>query len=380
VPVPKVRVLLAEGAPLLRISSEAALRIRDADGRVHRLPAGKLTLEPSLRVAIDGKRRRLQGPLVVRSAAGTPIALAGTPYRGSLLVDVAAGGLRAINVVALESYLKGVVAREMPFDWPPEALEAQAVAARSYALARRESGKPFDLYPDWRSQVYGGVAAETDATTRAVEETAGEVVLHQGKVAVTLFHSTSGGRTAAAEDVYGPSAKAPYLVSVPDPWDTLSPVHDWEPQAVSPAALGKALGLGAPVTDVVSEKAASGRVTLVRVQATNGTVRELPGTDVRDLLGLRSTWFRIGTLRLGSAAARVKAGLPLELTGVARDVDAVELQQLREGTWTPTRRIQTRADGTFSLVVRPVESIRYRLSTGELAGEPVTVKVVPRSG
>jgi stage II sporulation protein D len=268
----------------------------------------------------------------------------------------------------------------MPFDWPLEALKAQAVAARTYALARRESGKPFDLYSDWRSQVYGGVDAETEATNRAVEETAGEVVLHQGKVAVTLFHSTSGGRTAAAEDVYGPAAKVPYLVSVPDPWDTASPVHDWEPQALSPARLGQVLGLGAAVTDVVSTRAASGRVTLVRVETAKGISRELTGPEVRDLLGLRSTWFRLGTLRLGSAAVRVKAGLPLELTGIARDVEGVELQQLREGTWARTRRIQARADGTFSVVVRPVRTIRYRLATGELAGAPVTVKVVPRSG
>jgi stage II sporulation protein D len=380
VPASRVRVLLAEGAPSLRISSDAAFRIRDARGRTHRLPAGELTLESNLRLTIGGKPTKLAGPLRLRPDRGAPLALDGLHYRGELLVAASGGRLSAINVVALQPYLMGVVAREMPFDWPLEALKAQAVAARSYALARREKGKPFDLYADWRSQVYGGVAAETPETTRAVRETAGEILTYGGTVATTLFHSTSGGRTAAAEDVYGPAFKAPYLVSVRDPWDTPSPHHDWEPRALTPVLLGRALGLGAPVADVVTEKAPSGRVTLLRAETADGRVLELTGQQVRDALGLRSTWFRIGILRLGSAAGRVEAGTRLELSGVARDVDSVELQQLRDGAWAPARRVQARSDGTFSLVVRPVETVRYRLAAGELAGAPVTVKVVSRSG
>ena len=100
--------------------------------------------------------------------------------------------LRVVNVVALEAYLRGVVPREMPKHWPLEALKAQAVAARSYALVRLLKGKPFDLYSDWRSQVYGGIAAEAPRATEAVQATAGQVVLYQGKVATTFFFSSSG--------------------------------------------------------------------------------------------------------------------------------------------------------------------------------------------
>ena len=78
-----------------------------------------------------------------------------------------------MNVVALESYLQGVVAGEVPYSWPAEALKAQAVAARSYALASLVKGKPFDLYSDARSQVYLGVAGEKPSTTQAVTDTAG---------------------------------------------------------------------------------------------------------------------------------------------------------------------------------------------------------------
>ena len=127
--------------------------------------------------------------------------------------------LQLVNSVGLEPYLYGVVPREMPSLWPAEALKAQAVAARSYALAIRKTGA-FDLYADTRSQVYGGVAAETPTTNAAVDATAGQVLLYEGKVATTLFFSTSGGRTASIEDVWSRGEAVPYLVSVPDPYDT----------------------------------------------------------------------------------------------------------------------------------------------------------------
>src|SRR5471030_3268121 len=118
----------------------------------------------------------------------------------------------------------------MPQAWPEAALEAQAIAARSYALANRHQGGAFDLYSDGRSQVYGGVAAKTPRTTAAVAATRGKVVLWHGQVANTLYSSTSGGRTASALAELGQDI--PYLVSVADPYDTLSPYHDWGPVLV----------------------------------------------------------------------------------------------------------------------------------------------------
>ena len=126
-------------------------------------------------------------------------------------MSVANGSLRAVNSVALEAYLYGVVPSEMPKDWLPEALKAQAVAARSYALAVRKTGSWFDLYPDTRSQVYLGIAHEAPSTTAAVQETAGEVVLYQGRLATTYFFSSSGGRTASAPEVWPSSPPTPYL-------------------------------------------------------------------------------------------------------------------------------------------------------------------------
>ena len=151
-----------------------------------------------------------------------------------------------MNVVALESYLQGVVAGEMPYSWPAEALKAQAVAARSYALASLVKGKPFDLYSDVRSQVYLGVAGEKPSTTKAVTDTTGQVVLYGGKVATTYYFSTSGGKTASAADVFGFSV--PYLVSRPDPWDKISPYHRWGPVLLGARTVQAKLGADARVT------------------------------------------------------------------------------------------------------------------------------------
>ena len=129
-----------------------------------------------------------------------------------------------VNSVSIEAYTRGVVSSEMPHDWPLEAVKAQAVAARSYALAHRRGGT-FDVYNDTRDQVYGGIAAETPVGDEAVAGTKRQVLLYDGKVATTFFFSSSGGRTAAVTDVFASAKPTPYLVSVPDPYDTSSPYH-----------------------------------------------------------------------------------------------------------------------------------------------------------
>jgi len=141
-------------------------------------------------------------------------------YRGFLLVRATGRGtLHVIDRVGLEDYLKGVVPGEMGprvYD-EPEALKAQAVAARSYAMRRRGdfAAEGYDLCATPRCQVYGGVAVEQALTNRAVDETAGEVLLFDGKVADALFTSTCGGRTENAEVVFpGYAGTAPYLTSV----------------------------------------------------------------------------------------------------------------------------------------------------------------------
>jgi SpoIID/LytB domain protein len=372
-PVSKVRVLMTSGVGTLPISSASDFRVKDATGAVHDVAAGKYTLTPALKLKVDGgaTAQALPGPLLFQPGS-SPLQLKHL-YRGSMQVDVVSGKLRAINIVGLEQYLYGVVPSEMPFTWAPEALKAQAVVARSYALATRKTGA-FDLYPDTRSQVYLGVEHEKPSTTAAVDGTAGQVVLYQGDVAKTYFFSTSGGRTASAEDVWGEAV--PYLVSVPDPYDSISPHHTWGPVAFTGAGLAKRLKMKGRVTDVQTELNSSGRVKTLTIVGTQGTL-EMPGASVRQRLGVQSTWFTVGVLSLSAPTTTVVYGSRAQLAGVARGLSNATLQQLDGTTWKDVGAVKPAADGTVTLSIKPLVTTRYRLATGKVSAPPVRVPVAP---
>ena len=259
-----IRVLLASGKKQLTISSKKQITVEDGDGVDHTLAAGNTTITPALKLAVDGgSAQALDPPLTFSPASGSTLTL-GRRYRGRIVVDVPSKKLRAINVLGLQQYLYGVVPAEMPSAWLPAALQAQAVAARSFALASRRAGAPFDVYAGGVSQAYLGVSAETSAGKRAVNESAGEVLLYNGDVADTLFSSSTGGWTESAADAFGTSGR-PYLVSVRDPYDTISPYHDWGPVPVTGKTLGSAVGVVGRVVDATVKRNSSRRVKTLKV-------------------------------------------------------------------------------------------------------------------
>ena len=160
-------------------------------------------------------------PVALARADGSPVPFGDSSYRGILLLNATSRGtLHVIDRVNVEEYLKGVVPAEMgPRVYDElEALKAQAVAARTYALKHRGdfAAEGYDLCATPRCQVYGGLAAEQPLSSRAVEETTGEVLVFDEKLADALFTSTCGGRTESASEVFpNGSAPRPYLVSVP---------------------------------------------------------------------------------------------------------------------------------------------------------------------
>ena len=173
---------------------------------------GRSSLDRDRRRARHGRRRGISG-------------LRDGRYRGRLRILAATGGLSAVNVVSLEDYLRGVVPREVPSAWQPEALQAQAVAARSYAIAtRKPATSAFDLYLDERSQVYGGIEAEQPTASAAVDATAGQVVIYEGKPIVAYFSSSTGGRSAAVEEVFSNGRADAVPRRGRDPGDTISPL------------------------------------------------------------------------------------------------------------------------------------------------------------
>jgi SpoIID/LytB domain protein len=366
-------VLLVEEAQAAVLESASPLTVVDGDGAKLRLPAGRVPLGVRLKVA----GRALVSPLTF-SPGKAPLVVDGRPYRGQVRVLSNRKRLQVVNVVALEDYLKGVVPAEVPDDWPAEALKAQAVAARSYALASlppSSSSRTFDLYADVRDQVYGGIAEEAPAVTSAVQATAGQVLVYGGRIVTAYYSSTTGGRTASAVEWLG--NPVPYLVSVPDPYDTHSPYHTWGPVLFDARKVGRALGLESRLVDLVATRGDSGRVRELTAVGDGGEVT-VRGTDVRTRLGLRSTWFSIGWLAL-DPPARAAFGAAVELAGTARGIEGAVVLEGRAlgGRWQEVARVQPAPDGSFALTVRPKATMEYRLAAAGVRGALVRMPVQP---
>jgi stage II sporulation protein D len=368
-PVARVRVLVAESRGSLKIRSASPFRVRDVFGTTYPFEAGEVTLGPKLRVPVNGAPAELAGPLVV--LPGTAPLELDRAYRGQLEISVAAGKLNAVNVVGLEQYLGGVVAQEMPSTWPDEALKAQAVAARSYALAHRLGGKGFDLYADVRSQVYGGIPAETARTTAAIAATKGEVLLWDGKPIDALFHSTSGGATADAAEVFG--KPVPYLVGVDDPHSDLSPVRRWGPTPVPESVLRKGLKLRMPVTGLKLTRTASGRVATAQVVTAAGATT-VTGTALRLAGGIRSTWItKLSSLSLTRPGGPALYGRALVLTGKATNVKGAVIERRVGPGWQPVSRPGL-APRVSAKLLAPAT---FRVTAGSLVGPVMKVPVAP---
>lgn len=211
---PLIRVLLGRATGFW-VTSDGPLFLYDGPGQPLGARNGELHCHCDSGWVVCGAVRT--SILQIIPAKGRLLHLDGSPYRGALVLRPEGDRLLAVNRLDLESYLYGVLPREMPHEWPLEALKAQAVAARTYALtqAERSAGLPYDVESTVLSQVYGGMNAEQPMARRAVDETRGEVMLFAGKPIVAYFHSHSGGRTEDPVHVWG--ARLPYLASRPDP-------------------------------------------------------------------------------------------------------------------------------------------------------------------
>jgi stage II sporulation protein D len=215
-------------------------------------------------------------------------------YRGALELRAVGGRLQAINALDLEDYVRGVISAESPSTWPAEALKAQAVAARTYALTTNigTTTDGIDQYADTRSQMYKGVPAEYATTDAAVAATAGQVVAQNGRPVTTFFFSTSGGHTENVEDSFIGALPRTWLKGVVDPFDAVSPRHNWGPFTMSQATVQaklKGLVRGSFRGITVLERGASPRIVRAEVNGTNG-VTQVTGPQLRTRLGLFDTW------------------------------------------------------------------------------------------
>lgn len=278
---PKIRVLLYNGSDPIRVGPVAA--------------ADEVKLSPKGTLVVGGHKRAHAW----RPEGAGPWRVGPRIVRGQISVTIEAGQIQVLNRVGLEDYVASTVGGEMSSSWPSEALRAQAVAARTYALyeAGRRRGSAWDVRATALSQVYGGVEAETSATRAATRATAHQVLTYDGRPILAVFHSTAGGRTATAAEVWGEDLPYLRVVEVEDEDDA---PHTYWRRAFDSAALRELLeaagvSVGALEDLSVDRRTASGRVERLVVRGSTGSAT-LSGNALRVLLGgmhLRSTLFEI---------------------------------------------------------------------------------------
>ncbi len=281
-----IRVQVADGAEI-RVGRDVRYKGRRVDGDAK-----------EIRVQFDKGGLRIQGeadpgPVIVTSGSSV-IDINGKRYRGYVKLYAEGGRLHAVNVVDLEDYLASVLGSEMGANWPNEALKAQAVVSRSYALARMKTAthKPYDVDATVLSQVYNGLKGEAASTVSAVKATRGEILTHSGKVAETFFHSACGGQTEDGGALWGGNVS--HLSSVADPYCEDAPAYFWK-HAIGPAELGRRVGLTKVSAVKVTRRGPGGRA-LQLVFEGGGQERKLNGDQVRRAVGyakLKSTFFQV---------------------------------------------------------------------------------------
>ena len=289
---PYIRVLVANKEEVrLRADSYIPLSIKGLSNKQEKFKYIKLRSRfGELQIATNGSQitwKTLPSniQLKIRSKDPRGVWLGQRRYRGELLVGLNGGKIRVINYINIEKYLASVVGSEMPKNWPIEALKAQSIASRTYALKKLIKNPIYDIKANEINQVYLGIEAETRPTKIAVRKTRSLVLLHQGKLINALFHSSSGGETERSGDVW--RYQLPYLISVKD-YDQNSPKYKWKMVFSSNELKDKFREVGEFNSIQVVESSKTGRVLKAKVYGDKGDII-LSGKELRKRLNLKST-------------------------------------------------------------------------------------------
>ncbi len=229
--------------------------------------------------------------LIIEPRKDALMSVQGKHFRGSLvLINNSGETMTVVNTIELEQYIRGVLYHEVSDKWPLEAIKAQAVATRTYALYSMEkfAGRDYDMTNDVYSQVYGGRSAERYRTNLAVKRTKGEVLNYKGKIFPTFFHANSGGVTEDASELWDVDIP-PLKGNVASPFSVNSPHYRWKLNCRLKDIqdklndLGYGLGL---IKDIsVMERNKSGRVRKVRITTREGSSVVVEGKVFREVLG-----------------------------------------------------------------------------------------------
>ncbi len=287
----QLRVAVKQNVKQIQVGSSTNAIVSDSSGR----QLGQITGMSSF-IARSGSRgvslREWQsGELIIQPQDNGHVWIGDRWYRGKTRLINQNGNLLAINNVDMEEYLYSVVGAEAIPSWPIEALKAQAVAARTYALNKRSESKSnfYDLDTTTATQVYKGLNSEYSSTHEAVNQTIGQVMTYNSTPILAVFHSSSGGHTENVEDVW--TQKLAYLRGVTD-YDQQAPVYQWNAN-FSRSDLSRRIGGVGNVKSLVPQKRTpQGRIVSMKVVGDRGA-KVLTGSQIRQALDLRSTLFNI---------------------------------------------------------------------------------------
>jgi len=312
--------LKASNEPIIRvlISKEKNLRIR-ADSNIPLIFKYKNIIKKNVKGITLKKERNstklffdknkskvfeigVDKGLVIKSNDKRGIWVGSKRYSGLINIQNLKNEIFVVNTIGIEKYLTSVVGSEMPHRWPLEALKAQSIASRTYAL-KKTGNDLYDIDSTQIDQVYNGLESKTYKTNKAVKETRSLIITHKNKLINALFHSSSAGMTENSEDVW--SNKYPYLTSVKD-FDQKNPKLYWK-KIFSKNELQLLFPKIGGIKEIqILDITKTGRVKNIKLIGNYGSL-DFSGTNLRKKMGLKSTLFRFKFIKVDNVKEKNKS-------------------------------------------------------------------------
>ncbi len=304
-----------QGQKIISISADDDFVVKDVDNnKKYKYVKGKTAniSQQERKVYVDKKGSQTT-TLIVAVKNNKPVIVNGKKYRGSFIIQPHKAGLTVINRLLIDEYLYGVIPEEMPASWSKEALKAQAIAARTYALYdkmdKKHTAEGFDLCDTTDCQVYGGIAVESAASNAAVNETKGKVLTYNHEPICAVFHAASGGSTENSDDVWG--VNVPYLRAVDDSKEK-SPYTKWQKDLTLTEftnIVKQRFGDIGTIKQIDTSnfqqnpKKQGNKKKVIKITGSNKKTIEVTGVELRNILGLKSSNF---VLNITDANKKIK--------------------------------------------------------------------------
>ncbi|MDO8805446.1 MAG: SpoIID/LytB domain-containing protein [Elusimicrobiota bacterium] len=312
---PRIRVAISRGVSSLKLKTSSRIYAQEVkSGQKYLLLENAAYEVRPLGKGIAVAGQELSSPIKLLASDGRErIRLGGNLYKGDILIMATPGGrLDIIECLSLEEYLYGVLPSEMSPDWPLEALKAQAVASRTYAMKFINPARDYDITNGVEMQVYKGTERINSRIIEAVNSTRGEVLKYKGKLVTAFFHACCGGHTASVKSAWGEDVIKP-LYGVPDPFCSPSRHYRWEFYLPTPDLLKFIQSQGSTALKIksmrIDKKDRSGRAASFKFTTDSGST-VVQTTDLRKRFGtfeFRSTYI--------TGVAAVKGGYELDGRG-----------------------------------------------------------------